>query len=83
MLGMGQKALEKKTIARLRSIPRHARSERLRTMRWYRRQSMALALKRARLELAVRKAMPPAFLMLLATSALTLAIACAVKWLRA
>lgn len=81
MFGMGQKALEKKTIAQLRGIPRHARSERLRTMRWYRRQRMAYALKRARLELAVQKALPPVFLMLLTSTLLTLAIACAWKWL--
>lgn len=68
---MGRKAIEKRAIAQLRGIPRHARSERLRTMRWYRRQRLAYDLRRARLELAARRLGPPAFLMVLAASALT------------
>lgn len=77
----GQKRLEKLAITKLRSMPRHARSERLATMRWYRRQYMAHALRKARLELAVWRRLRTVALLALAVAALSLHVIALAHWL--
>jgi len=75
-----KQALEAQKLAH--GLAKNLRAERRHTMRYYQRQRLWRALQRARLELAMRKAGPPVFLLTLGAAALTLAIALVVKALR-
>ena len=82
MLGRVRRAqLDAARAAAMEGVPRHLRRPRLDTMRFYRRQRMWRALRRARYELAARRGLRSALLLLTSAAVLTLHLVALVHWL--